>query len=202
MIPAVVLAAGASTRMGRPKALLPISRDGETFLARILRTLTDAGADDVVVVVGAHADAVNEAIGRLPILARTVENRAYARGQLSSLIAALDVADRPGVNALMVMPVDMPLVSVATVRLVVSAYRRTSPLVTRPVQGARHGHPVIFDRRLFAELRAADSSRGARAVIAAHLDGVLDVPVDDAGAFQDIDTPEDYAHHIGLPLDS
>lgn len=201
MIPAVILAAGASTRMGRPKALLPISREGETFLARVLHTMADAGSDDLVVVVGAHADGVAEAVGRLPILARVVENRAFARGQLSSLVAGLDLVDRPGVRAVVVMPVDMPLVSAATVRAVIAGYEHASPLVARPTQGGRHGHPVIFDRRLFQELRAADFSQGARPIIAAHLDRVLDVRVDDPGAFEDIDTPEDYERYIGLPLD-
>jgi CTP:molybdopterin cytidylyltransferase MocA len=201
MIPAVILAAGASTRMGRPKALLPISRDGETFLARVMRTMADAGSDDLVVVVGAYADGVTEAIGRLPILARVVENRAYARGQLSSLVTGLDLVDRPGVRAVVAMPVDMPLVSAATVRAVIAAYEHAGPLVARPAHGVRHGHPVIFDRRLFGELRAADFSQGVRPIIGAHLDRVLDVEVDDPGAFEDIDTPEDYERYIGLPLD-
>ncbi len=200
MIPAIILAAGASTRVGRPKALLPVSREGETFLARLLRTFTEAGADDLVVVVGAYAEPICEAIGRLPVFARVVENRAYERGQLSSLVAALDVVDRPGVNAIVAMPVDTPLVTVATVRAVIEAYERQRPPVVRPASGGRHGHPVIFDRELFDELRTADFSVGARAVIAAHRERVLDVAVSDPGAFQDIDTRDDYERHIGLPF--
>jgi CTP:molybdopterin cytidylyltransferase MocA len=202
MIPAVILAAGASTRMGRPKALLPIGREGETFIARLVRTFCEAGADDLVVVVGAHADGVSEAVARMPVFARVVENRAYERGQLSSLVAALDVVDRPGVRAVMVMPVDMPLVTQATVRALVDAYRERPHLVVRPALGDRHGHPVIFDRALFAELRRTDFSIGARAVIAAHPRDVLDVPLTDPGAFQDIDTPEEYERHTGRRLDT
>ncbi len=200
MIPAVILAAGASTRMGRPKALLPVASDGETFVARLLRTFAEAGAEDLVVVVGAHADLVSEAIARVPVLARVVENRAYERGQLSSLVAALDIVDRPGVRAVMAMPVDMPLVAAETIRAVAAAYRVRQSLVVRPADGARHGHPVLFDRALFAELRAAPFSVGARAVIAAHPDRVLDVSVTDPGAFLDIDSPDDYRRHVGLPL--
>ncbi len=200
MIPAIILAAGASSRVGRPKALLPVSPEGETFLARLLRTFTEAGCDDLVVVVGAYAEPICEAIGRLPVFARVVENRAYERGQLSSLVAALDVVDRPGVNAVMAMPVDAPLVTVATVRSVVEAYRRQQRAVVRPASGGRHGHPVIFDRQLFDELRTADFSVGARAVISAHPELVLDVAVKDPGAFQDIDTPEEYERYIGLPF--
>lgn len=202
MIPAVILAAGASTRMGRPKALLPIGREGETFIARLVRTFCDAGADDLVVVVGAHADGVSEAVARMPVFVRVVENRAYERGQLSSLVAALDVVDRPGVQAVMAMPVDMPLVTQATVRALVDAYRERPHLVVRPALGDRHGHPVIFDRALFAELRRTDFSIGARAVIAAHPRDVLDVPLTDPGAFQDIDTPEEYERHTGRRLDT
>ena len=202
MIPAVILAAGASSRMGRPKALLPIGREGETFIARLARTFCDAGADDLVVVVGAYADGVSEAVARMPVFARVVENRAYERGQLSSLVVALDVVDRPGVRAVMAMPVDMPLVTPATVRALVQAYRERPHLVVRPVLGGRHGHPVIFDRALFAELRRTDCSIGARAVIAAHMRDVLDVPLTDPGAYQDIDTPEEYERHTGRSLDT
>lgn len=200
MIPAVILAAGASTRMGRPKALLPVARDGESFVGRLARTFSEAGVDDVVVVVGADAERVREAVGRLPTLARIVENREYERGQLSSLIAALDVVDRPGVQAVLAMPVDMPLVTSATVRAVVDAYRAARRPIVRPVVGDRHGHPVLFDRSVFDDLRRADLSRGARAVIAAHSPDVLDVRVADAGAIQDIDTPEDYERCTGMRL--
>ncbi len=71
----------------------------------------------------------------------------------------------------------------------------------RPVVGARHGHPVLFDRTLFGDLRAADPARGARSVVAAHPSDVLDVPVVDVGAVQDIDTPGDYERCTGLRLE-
>jgi molybdenum cofactor cytidylyltransferase len=200
MIPALILAAGASTRMGRPKALLPTS-EGETFIARLLRTFSTAGVDDLVVVVGAHADVVRAALARQPVPVRIVENRQYERGQLSSLVSALDVVDRPGVKAVLAMPVDMPLVSPDTVRAVLEAYRGAPNLIVRPARGDRHGHPVLFDRAMFPELRAADPSRGARSVIGAHLRQTLDVTVTDEGAFQDIDTPEEYERCIGLRLD-
>jgi molybdenum cofactor cytidylyltransferase len=186
--------------MGRPKALLPLS-DGDTFVARLVTTFAQAGADDIVVVLGAHADAIAASVSRLPVLARTVANPEYERGQLSSLVAGLDFVDRPGVRAVLVMPVDMPLVTPRTVRAVIDACRATSRRIVRPIVGDRHGHPVAFDRSLFDELRAADLARGARAVIGAHEADVLDVPVGDAGAIEDIDTPEDYERHTGLRLD-
>ncbi len=202
MIPALILAAGASTRMGRPKATLPIGRDGESFVARLLRTFAAAGADDLVVVVGADAEAVVEAIGHQPILARIVLNPRHELGQLSSLVAALDFVDRPGVKGVLAIPVDMPLVSPATVRAVIDAYRAAPHPIVRPARGGHHGHPVLFDRTLFPGLRAADPSRGARVVIAAHLAEGLDVAVSDEGAFRDIDTPDEYERLTGLRLDT
>ncbi len=202
MIPAVILAAGASTRMGRPKALLPLGPDADTFLARLLRTFSTAGVREFHVVVGADAQLIREAITSQQVSANIVENREPQRGQLSSLVAAIDALDRPGVAAMLVIPVDMPLVSADTVRAVVAAYHRDRHLIVRPAAGARHGHPVIFDRSLFDELRAADPTRGARAVVAAHPADVLDVPVQDEGAFVDIDTKEEYERWTGLQLDS
>lgn len=192
MIPAVILAAGASSRMGRPKALLPIGSSGHTFLSRVVSTLGEAGLDDVIVVVGADGEAIRSEVERAGLDVRLVTNPSPERGQLSSLLLALEVVDRPGVRAMLVTLVDLPLVSVETVRLLVAEYRRTHAPIVRPARGGRHGHPVIFARSFFAELRAADPSAGANGVIAAHPEAVLDVEVADAGAFADVDTPEDY----------
>jgi molybdenum cofactor cytidylyltransferase len=192
MIPAIILAAGASSRMGRPKALLPIDVDGTTFLERLVKTLREAGVDDVIVVVGHDANRVREVVDDAGLAVRTVENPDPARGQLSSLITALEIADRPGVEAVLVAPVDQPLVTVGTVRCVVDAYRRTRAPVVRPAHEGRHGHPAILDRSLFDEIRRADLAAGARGVIKAHQAEAVDVAVDDEGAFLDIDTPEEY----------
>jgi molybdenum cofactor cytidylyltransferase len=196
-MPAVVLAAGRSTRMGRPKALLPVTRDGETFIERLVATLIAGGIDDVVVVAGEEAAAIR---ARLGFRARVALNRDVDRGQLSSIAVGLDVIDRPGVQAVMITPVDLPLVSETTVRVLAEAWRRTRAPIVRPVQGGRHGHPVIFDRMVFDELRSADPSQGARAVVHAHAESISDVAIDDEGAYADIDTPADYERWTGLKL--
>src|SRR6266487_290257 len=191
MIPALVLAAGRSSRMGRAKASLPL--DGaDSFLTRIVRTFLDAGVDDVVVVVGHEADAIVSAFASSGLPARIVVNREYDRGQWSSLVAGLGVVDRPGVSAVLVTLVDVPLVTSSTVRAVIECYWRTRAPVVRPTSGARHGHPLLVDRSLFAELRAADPVTGAKPIIRAHSSGAGDLEVDDEGAFKDIDTEEDY----------
>src|SRR6185436_17104691 len=118
MIPALVLAAGRSSRMGRAKASLPIN-DRDTFLTRIVRTFLAAEVDDVVIVVGHEGEAIAEAFSASGLPARFVVNREYDRGQLSSLVAGLGLVDRPGVAAVLMTLVDVPFVSESTVRAVI-----------------------------------------------------------------------------------
>jgi molybdenum cofactor cytidylyltransferase len=191
VIPAIVLAAGRSSRMGRAKATLPLG-ESDTFLTRIVRTLLDAGVDDVVVVVGHEAEAIVSSFAASGLPARFAVNPEYDRGQLSSLIVGLGIVDRPGIVAALVTLVDVPLVSAATVRAVIDCYRRTRAPVVRPTSGARHGHPLLIDRALFNELRAADPAGGAKSIVRAHATAAGDLAVDDEGAFTDIDTVEDY----------
>ena len=193
MISGIVLAAGASSRMGQPKAALPFGQTGETVLSRIVSTILAGGVPQVVVVGGAHIDAVRNAMPPREPRARVIEHAGWKQGQLSSLLAGLAaIDDQLLLEAVVVTPVDVPLVSASTVAAVIAAWRRTRAPIVRPVDGNRHGHPVIFDRSIFEDLRSADPAIGAKAVFAAHRDRVLNVEVNDAGAFEDIDTPEDY----------
>ena len=191
VIPAIVLAAGRSSRMGRAKATLPAG-DGHTFLTRIVRTFLDAGVDDVIVVVGHEADAIAQNFSKSGLPARFVVNREYDRGQLSSMLAGVNAIDRPGVSAVLVTLVDVPLVSAATVRAVIDSYRITHAPIVRPTSGERHGHPLLIDRSVFAALRAADPATGAKPIVRAHASPSGDIPIDDEGAFIDIDTMDEY----------
>lgn len=190
MLRAVILAAGQSTRMGQPKAGLRVSEDGPTFAAAIVTTLQAAGIDDVIVVAGAHPEAVAAAVHGLAV--RVVRHAGWPAGQLSSLVAGLDAADTPGLEALLVTLVDIPRVRRDTIEALVDAWRRSRAPIVRPAIGARHGHPVIFDRVTFADLRSAPIEVGAKAVIGAWRDRVLDVPTDDRGVLVDIDTRQEY----------
>jgi len=181
--------------MGRAKATLPLD-NGDTFLTRIVRTFRDAGVDDVIVVVGHDAEAIASSFSQSGLAARFVMNEGYDRGQLSSLIAGLAVIDRPGVAAALVTLVDVPLVSAATVRAVVERYRTSRAPVVRPTSGARHGHPLLIDRALFAALRGADPAEGPKPVVRAHASAAGDLEIEDEGAFTDIDTEEDYRRWV------
>jgi molybdenum cofactor cytidylyltransferase len=205
MIFGIVLAAGASSRMGHAKAALPLGKTGETVVARVVRTLIEGGVPKVVVVAGAHIDAVRHAMPPHESRARVIEHPEWQRGQLSSLLAGLDAIQDPQLEGVMVTPVDVPLVSPATVAAVMAAWRRARAPIVRPIEPgalgaspARHGHPVIFDRSVFGDLRSASLEVGAKAVFATHKDRVMNVEVTDPGAFEDIDTPEDYQRVIAI----
>ena len=177
--------------MGRSKALLPLA-GGETFVTRIVRSFVNAGVDDVVVVLGHEADAVAANLVESGVPARFVINEAYKTGQLSSVLRGLNAIDRPGVRAMLLTLVDVPLVSPRTIRAVVDRYKETGAPIVRPVRGNEHGHPVLIDRSLFPLLRIADTGAGAKPVVRDHVSAAGDVAVDDDGAFFDIDTPEAY----------
>ena len=118
MIPAVILAAGRSSRMGRPKALLPCGPGQESFVERIVSRLRLGGVADVLVVGRPEDAALRDALDRIALPPRFVENPDPDRGQLSSLLAGLNVADRPGVRGVLALPVDMPDVRAETIAAV------------------------------------------------------------------------------------
>ena len=197
IIPGLVLCAGRSRRMGQPKALLPTADDGETFVGRIVRVLREGGIDDVVIVVGPESPPLETALRHENLPPRVVVNPVPARGQLSTLLVGLMAVDRPGVSGVLVTLVDVPLVDAATVRRLKAEYGRTRAPIVRPVRNGRHGHPVIFDRAVFDELRRADAATGAKTVVHAHLAEAVDVPVTIDGPFVDVDTPADYQRVFG-----
>ena len=198
-VPGVVLAAGRSARMGRPKALLPAGPDGETFVSRIVRTLRAGGVDDIVVVAAGVAEEITRVLSHEQPPPRVVINPDPGRGQFSSLQVGLRALNRPGVGGLLVTLVDVPLVSAGTVARLLAVHRTTGAPVVRPERDGRHGHPVIFGRSVFAEIDLAPADSSAKAVIAAHLRESVSVPVAEDGPFRDIDTPDEYARAFDRP---
>ena len=199
VLSAVILAAGDSSRMGAPKAALVTPDSGDSFIARIVRTLRAADVEDLVIVTGRHHDAVLEALARDRVMPspRIVRNPDPSRGQLSSLLAGMDAVLTARTEALMMTLVDVPLVRVSTVIAVIDEWRRSRAPIVRPAIGDRHGHPVIFDRAVFDEIRRAGLDVGAKSVVRAHEHEIVNVPVDDEGCVRDVDTPSDYEEMRG-----
>lgn len=193
-----MLAAGSSTRMGEPKALLK-DGNGQPFVARVLHTLHTAGITDLAVVTGVLHKEIVAAVAVDPPRAtaiRFARNADPTRGQLSSLQTGLDMVAAAWVDGVVVTLVDVPFVTATTVRAVLETWRKTHALIVRPALGDRHGHPVIFSRELFDDLRRADPAVGAKAVLRTHADRIVNVTVEDEGAYLDLDTPEEYARAL------
>lgn len=196
MVAGVILAAGRSRRMGRSKALLTTPA-GSTFVAQLVDTLCMGGVEAPFVVGRPDDEPLKREVESFGSRARWVENPdADAGGQLSSLLAGLDKADRPGVHGVMVIPVDAPMITAQTIETLLSTFRLGGGLVVRPRYHGRHGHPVVFARAVFDELRHADPSMGAKTVLRTHSREIVDVDVDDAGVAGDIDTPDDYRNLV------
>ena len=197
MIAAVVLSAGESSRMGSPKALLPIS--GVPFIEEIVRALKGTKIDRIIVVLGHHAEEIRKRIAHLPVT--FVLNRDYAKGQLSSLIVAIRslAAEKTTekVDGVLVHLVDHPFISPALVDHMIDRFYETKKLIVIPRCGGRRGHPVIFSSRLFPELLSAPLEKGAKVVVHAHRDETLEIETDFAGVTIDIDTPEEYRQYLG-----
>ena len=182
--------------MGQPKALLPCGPN-DNFVSRVVGTLRDGGAAGAFVVGREEDGALRRELERFGPFATFIINPQPDRGQLSSLIAGLNAADRPGVRAVMVTPVDVPLIRADTVATLLATFSATLAPIVRAVHGGAHGHPVIFARAVFDDLRHADPARGAKSVLRAHQALIVDVEVNDPGVLTDVDAPEDYERVFG-----
>lgn len=182
----VLLAAGRSSRMGRPKQLL--TWHGAPLVRHAAQTALNAQLSDVIVVIGAEALNVRAALADLPV--RIVQNDCYAEGQAASIRAGV-AALAPDAEAVMIMLVDQPLLQAATIDQLIAAWQPPW-LIVAPQHTGQRGHPVLFARPLFDALRAITGDLGARNVIKAHADVLKVVEVADAGVVIDIDTPEMY----------
>ncbi|MEO7274210.1 MAG: nucleotidyltransferase family protein [Vicinamibacterales bacterium] len=200
LIPGAILASGWSQRMGRSKALLPAGRGGQTFVRTLAATLQDGGVTDVLVIGRPDDASLRSEVATLGAGVRYVENHHAAQGQISSIVAAVNAVDHPGVQGLLVIPVDQPLIAAATVAALLLAFSRTRPPIARATHQGRHGHPVVFASALFGELRRADPSQGARVVVRAHAAEALDVDVADPNVLIDIDDSDAYERVFGLPV--
>jgi molybdenum cofactor cytidylyltransferase len=189
---AVVLAAGQSVRMGRPKLLLPW---GDVPLVRhVCEQVLLADPHDAVIVTGAEADEVVAAVAGLPISA--LHNPNYAQGgMLSSLQVGLDALWN-SVDACLVVLGDQPRIEAGVIRSLVQAYYEGRGTIVVPGYEGKSGHPVLFDWAYWPELMALPPGGKPRDVVRAHQDAVYQVPVQTDSVIEDIDTIEDYRRRL------
>jgi molybdenum cofactor cytidylyltransferase len=191
-IAAVILAAGGSTRMGQPKLLLPFG--GQPLVRRAVEAACAAGLAQTIVVLGAHAPAVQAALAGLPV--EVVVNEAWQEGLSTSLRAGL-AALRPEIAAALLILADQPALSAALIGSLLSCYRAGRAPLVAPFYRGKRGNPVLFDRALFAELAAVQGDQGGREVVARHAAQIARVEVEDPALLADVDTWADYRRALG-----
>lgn len=181
----LILAAGASTRMGQPKALLPYR--GETFLDRLIGVLGDC-CSPVVVVLGHDAGAIRAGLMRAA-RAEIVLNENWQEGQLSSMQCGFRAVPAAAAGVLFT-PVDFPAVAAATVTAIVSRFEQGGAPLVIPRHRQRRGHPVCCSRELIPEFLSLPAGAQARDVVRRHAAAYIEV--EDPGVLLDVDDPEAY----------
>jgi molybdenum cofactor cytidylyltransferase len=193
LLAAVILSAGASSRMGRPKALLPY-REG-TFLEHLMEVTRDPRIEMTRVVLGAGAETIRAVANLDPSV--VILNPEWEKGQLSSIRAGLRSLDGVDLDGMILCPVDHPLVSALLVSELVTKFYELKNAIVLPTYKGRRGHPVIFSKQLFGELLSAPEETGARAVVWAHAGEVLEVPTDEEGVILNLNDPDMLKRAIG-----
>jgi molybdenum cofactor cytidylyltransferase len=183
MIAAIILSAGKSERMGRPKALLPIA--GRTFLENILAAVEASAVSHTVVVLGHHRDLILRSV-RIP---NVVFNPDYEQGMTTSIQAGIRALPSDVDGALLFL-VDHPVIAAPTIDILIKNFKPGHIIL--PTYDGRRGHPVLFSSEVLAEIAALPPSSGANQVVWKDPGRVVEIPVSDRGILIDIDTPEQF----------
>ncbi len=186
-VSAVVLAAGMSQRMGRPKQLLRM--DGKTILERTLENVRGSAVNEIILVLGFAADAVEREVSLEGI--RVVRNDAYQQGMGASLRMGLEAVSCETDAALIVLA-DQPFVQPSTLDQLMECHRLSKPQIVIPMYRGFRGNPVLLDRSVFPEVRQLSGDVGCRAIFGSHTENIRKLPVEDAGILLDIDSGEDF----------
>jgi molybdenum cofactor cytidylyltransferase len=189
---AVVLAAGESRRMGRPKQLLPFGE--HTILERVVDTLLTAGVGKVVVVLGHLAERVRAVLGERRV--KVVINESYRQGMLSSVKCGVR-AISADYDAVLLALGDQPHIECAVVSEVIRAYRAGNAGIVIPRYGAKRGHPIIIDLRKYREsIGNLPEDVGLNVLMQEHADDVRLIDVATEDIIRDIDVPDDYTREL------
>jgi CTP:molybdopterin cytidylyltransferase MocA len=187
-VAAIVLAAGASTRLGQPKQLLV--HQGETLLARAIRLVSEAGASPVVCVLGANHTVIRESFQSGP--ATVVVNNQWQTGIASSIHSGLHAIENAAPNAVgvMILTCDQPRITAEHLRSLIETFAaQTKPSILASTYAGVTGVPALFPRAVFSELLALRGDKGARALLREPSCPLISLPLE--GGEIDIDQPGD-----------
>lgn len=192
MLAAVILGAGESRRMGTPKALVPFH--GISFAQHLVNVTRHARIGVTRIVLGAGAEEIAAKLGVDP--AMIVVNEEWEKGQLSSIQAGIRSLPA-GTEGMILCPVDHPLVSGNVVAQLIKQFDASGKLIALPTFHGKRGHPVIFRGSLYEELLAASADVGARQVVWAHGQEIVEVPTEEEGVVLNLNDPEGLKKAMG-----
>ncbi len=190
---AVILSGGESRRMGAPKALIPYR--GRTFVEHLLEITRHKRVGIIRIVVGAHAAEVREKL--IAHATDIVVNADWAKGQLSSIQAAIRSLPDGATEGMILCPVDHPIVSAELVANLIAEFDASGKAIVLPTYQRRRGHPVIFRASLYQELLDASSEVGARQVVWDHAPEVGEVVTEEEGVVLNINDPATLERALG-----
>jgi molybdenum cofactor cytidylyltransferase len=188
---AIVLAAGASRRMGQSKMLLPWGET--TVIGKVIRSLLEAGVVEPVVVTGRTFEEVHEVLAGFPV--HWAHNPKY---ETTEMLQSLQIGVRQvpeGLAAFLVVLGDQPQIEGSIVKAILLEYQLTSLPILIPSFQHRRGHPWLVHKDLWSDLLALDEHATLRQFLNAHADEIEYLNVDSASVLMDLDTPEDYARY-------
>jgi len=188
MLSLIILAAGKSTRMlGQNKLLAMVH--GEPMIRHVVQAALTSKVDEVIVVLGWEADLVKNALSGLPC--RLIVNDDYEKGQSSSLKRGLREVGAQ-TRAILVLPGDIARIDSRSIDKVIETYNVKGGMVIVAAHQGRHGHPILFDRKLFPEIeQIAEESYGLKSVVKKHESEVRLVETGTENVLRDVDTPQD-----------
>jgi molybdenum cofactor cytidylyltransferase len=188
MISAILLAAGESKRMGRPKLLLKVGR--RTMIEKSVDTLLRSNIDELIVVLGYRAEAISRKLASKNV--ETVINPHYRMGMSTSIRRGFDRVD-PRCEAVLIALADQPFIETESINHLLDTYRRNPQGIVLPCYRGVRGHPVILDRiRYGKEMERITGDIGCKSILDRHPEDVLEVEVDSEGVVIDIDSWAEY----------
>ena len=191
MISAILLAAGESKRMGKPKQLMLLGKT--TMLEQTIDNLLNSKVSEVIVVLGHKAEEITTILVTKPV--KIALNPVYHQGMSTSIITGLNLVDERA-RAVMLALADQPFIDSQTINRLIDEFCDHNKGIVIPTYQSQRGHPVIFAIKYKEELLSLKGDIGGRQIIEHHPDDVLEVAVDSPGINIDIDTTDDYNFNL------
>jgi molybdenum cofactor cytidylyltransferase len=188
---AIVLAAGASLRMGRPKLILPW--EDSSVIGHVINVLEQAELDEIIVVTGGSRKQVEDAIRGYKI--RVIFNPAHAEGEMLSSVQLGLTGLKPEIEAALITLGDQPFIQLEVVKLVIDAFQTSGYPITVPSYHKKRGHPWLVAKSLWNDVLALDPNQMLRDFLKAKQTEIKYVEVNTDSILMDLDTPDDYLKH-------